>query len=148
MGDLLTAAEVAEAERLANAATPGPWEALYEPYGITGGNAEIRSDSDGYLVVYSLDGCGGVQKRDDAEFIAAAREGYPKALATIRALEDALGALVATEPIDNHVNESCVYCDGHWNGAPSGLAIKHRPKCPWLRARALLERLGVEGKGN
>jgi hypothetical protein len=52
----------------------------------------------------------------------------------IKALEGALRALVADEPIDNGP-DACLYCDALTRfQAP----IRHADDCPWVAARALL----------
>lgn len=147
--DLLSAAEVSEAERLSEKATPGPWR-FYENVagpGVTVRRAGPYGEFETCLTISKM-------PKADCKYIAASREGWPKSLATIRALEEALRALVKTEPVVKGLEYhtwpylECAYCGEQEKSQPGqsweDLSVGHKADCSYVRARDLLERRGVE----
>ena len=84
----MTSAELDELERLANAATPGPWVLVTSRVGPASPHHAPRVDhavmsNGGPIVAFGLH-----SQRADPRLIAAAREAIPKLIARVRELEE------------------------------------------------------------
>lgn len=75
----MTPAELDELEKLANAATPGPWEAL--------------DNGDAYVVLGDVTDICCPHHAEDMEFIASSREAIPKLIVEVRRLREKNEAL-------------------------------------------------------
>lgn len=134
----LTNAWLVEQLALVGKATPGPWRCVVANQSVDFGRRIVG----GGRALADLSTRDGDEDQLDAEFIAAAREGYPAAL---RALLDTRAALrevrrrkvteyhTGTNP-DSPRYWSCGLCSWTWK---AGEAEVHEPSCP-LANRTLL----------
>lgn len=103
---MITDDKLREWEELADKATPGPWQAC-NGYSFPGAVIEGISEQHKVDVVVddgSYDEWGtGVQKKEDASFIAASREAVPALIAEVRELRAKLKIL--TNPSDGRCME-------------------------------------------
>ena len=86
-----------ELHRLADAATPGPWErqeTVHTDNYVTAGGG----------VLTGTHVCGPTYERHNALFIAAAREAVPALITRVRELEAALSVSASADPADEHHN--------------------------------------------
>lgn len=124
-----------ELERLANAATPGPWIEDYTdhriPYPfIHGPLSKPKGQLGVQLVVANLPISG--REIHDMAFIAAARTAVPQLVARVRELEALLRKAEWTENPHGY-GGWCLWCLGNPDDG-------HHPACPWQAA------MGTGGK--
>lgn len=108
----MTKEELDELERLANAATPGPWVLVTSRVGPASPHHAPKVDhavmsNGGPVVAFGLH-----SQSADPRFIAAAREAVPRLIARVRELEenlDEMEALLDEPPCDhcNNCDEGC-----------------------------------------
>jgi hypothetical protein len=131
----MTEGEIQAAEAICARATPGPWA-----YG-----AAILPCGMGYRVSPQQVNNAGAFRAEDAAFVAAARDGWPRALAELRAIQAARTADAATGA--KIVASVLLVPDGdHWRFAVEGIG---EDDAAVLRALCcgLLEILGTDNRG-
>lgn len=107
---MLTDEQLAEWERLANEAMPGPWECDYSSGSVNSCAPQFLLDDEGPLWVADY---GSTANEQNGEFIAAAREAVPELIAEVRRLREQCKLLL--DALDWHANEtnySSYYTDG------------------------------------
>lgn len=150
MADLLTDAELAEVERLDREATAGPWHSTWnDPQDAHDENLVIRSSAEGLdaepnivpqRMVVGLawyDGHNTVCREEDAAFIAAARIGWPRAVADVRALRARVALLEGI--VRRLVDKLAISCPQEWAVGKEDPAAIERARA-WERGAEMLKR--------